>query len=46
MNGEVRGQRDRERENLKQASIEANPGLNLMTCEIMTWAKIKSQMLN
>ena len=43
------GQREKERENPKRSpyyEYRARLGLELMNCEIMTWAKIKSQMLN
>ena len=38
------GQRGRERES--QAGSEPNAGLELMNCEIMTWAETKIQMVN
>ena len=44
-----KGQREREgeRENTKQAlCAEPDMGLDLMNCEIIPQAKIKSQMLN
>ena len=42
------GQRDRERESQAGSTLSEEPdmGLNPMTLEIMTWAKIKSQTLN
>ena len=43
------GQREREREipsRLWAVSVEPNAGLTLTNCEIMTWAKTKSRMLN
>ena len=47
--GKGEGQREKKRENVKQTpcwSVEPNSGLHPMTHKIMTWAKIKSQMLN
>ena len=44
--GEV--ERERERESpkwLSAISAEPDVGLELMNCEIMTWAKIESQIL-
>ena len=42
------GQRGRERESQADSplSVEPNQGLAPTACEIMTWAKTKSQMLN
>ena len=44
------GQRERGRERIPgrlcAVSAEPNAGLELMNCEIMTWAETKSQMLN
>ena len=44
------GQRERKRERipswLHNVSTEPDVGLDLMICEILTWAKIKSRMLN
>ena len=46
------GQRERGREGdripsrLCTARVEPDPGLELPNCEIMTWAKIKGQMLH
>ena len=47
--GERERERERERENPKQAhtvSEEPNVGLDLMNHDFMTWAEIKSQVLN
>ena len=44
-----RGGAERKREipsKLCAVSTEPDTGLELMNCEIMIWAKIKSQMLN
>ena len=52
--GEAERERERERERegeripsrLNAVSTEPTMWLDLMNCEIMTWAKIKNQMLN
>ena len=39
-------QKEKEKERIGTVSGEPNVELKLMKCEIITWAKIKSQMLN
>ena len=48
MYGDEQRERGRERilSRFRVVSTEPNIGVDLMSCEIMTWAKIKSQMLS